>query len=313
MHRAGHKAENVLDTAACLRLDTVAFFLFLGQRIVAIALFVDVVLDVFRQFFSDFFRCVGAVGVEFPILFIDHLRADVAVVHRRRSRSVIQYDLALRVDLYVVFIPVMRFFPLDCPAGVHVLLRQFVRVFRPFFGRFALLDAVVFVLCVSLLRRVDKGHVNDRTLVRDDPHRFKITVEHGEKYVQSAALTQQLIEQPDRLCVRHLVSKRNAEKALKTQSVGNLVFDLIVRQIVRGHQNNDLEHHHVIERRSSGVAFPLLFQRVFQRRTERLEVYNVLLFKRISQFAQFVKLIVLGKPVQLHRFSLRSFGTPIVP
>ena len=109
-HEIGHKTENLLDKATSFRLDAIVFFLLRGQLVVAITLFVNNVLDVLRQFFGNFFGRISNVGVDILILFAHHFRTDVAVLNRRQRRSVIQNDLAFRIDLYMIFVSIVRFF-----------------------------------------------------------------------------------------------------------------------------------------------------------------------------------------------------------
>ena len=45
MHRYGHKSKDVFDTTTNFGFATVVFFLFFGQRLIAIAFFADFVLD----------------------------------------------------------------------------------------------------------------------------------------------------------------------------------------------------------------------------------------------------------------------------
>src|SRR5262249_17114429 len=48
------------------------------------------------------------------------------------------------------------------------------------------------------------------------------------------------------------------EKPHERQPVADLIFDLLVGQVVKSLQHQNLEHHHRIERLAAGVALPLL-------------------------------------------------------
>ena len=59
MHRHGHISEYVFDTTTNFGFTTVILLLFLGQGLVAVAFFTDLVADVFGHFLAN----VGTVGV----------------------------------------------------------------------------------------------------------------------------------------------------------------------------------------------------------------------------------------------------------
>ena len=72
MHRVGHETKNVFYSGSYFGFGIVGVFLFLGQRFVSVAFFVDMALAFFLlKILFYLFAPVGAVCMELFICFID--------------------------------------------------------------------------------------------------------------------------------------------------------------------------------------------------------------------------------------------------
>ena len=129
VHRAGHKAEYMLNPAAGFGFFSVVFLLLIAQRFAAIPFFTDTVFHMVGDIFAD----IGAVCINNFVFFGKKISELVAVMDICGRSGVIRDDLAVSVYLDMILISVMRFVVFLCPTGIRVLLRKFMRIFLPCF------------------------------------------------------------------------------------------------------------------------------------------------------------------------------------
>ena len=65
-------------------------------------------------------------------------------------------------------------------------------------------------------------------------------------------------EEPDRLCIGNTAVQRHIKKTHETQTIHDLIFHLVIAQIIQRLQNQYLEHHHHIKWSATGMAFALM-------------------------------------------------------
>ena len=112
-------------------------------------------------------------------------------------------------------------------------------------------------------------------------------VKTGEQVVDRLALAELLAEQPDCLGVRHLVAQPQPEEAHERQTVIDDKFGLIVGQIVKRLQHEDIEHQHRIEGRTATLCPIRPLQSLRQRLAEHLPRHDsVQLLQWITGCAQ---------------------------
>ena len=85
---------------------------------------------------------------------------------------------------------------------------------------------------------------------------------------------QALAEQPDRARVRHAVAEREPEEAHEGEPVVDEVLGPLVGQVVGRLDDQHLEHHHRIERRTAALRAIRVGQRRIERGPEQLEVHG---------------------------------------
>ena len=196
MHRAGHKSEHVLDSAAGFGFLSVAFLLLIGQRLAAIPFFADTVFHMVGDFFAD----IGTVRIYNFIFFGKEISEFVAVMHICGCGRIIRNDFAVGIYLDMILISVMRFVVFLSPTGIGVLLSKLIGIFFSFLGCFSILYPVVFIAAVALTRRIHKSGINDCSGMRDDAFGCKHSIELCEKLTNYTTLRQCVTEQPDRFC-----------------------------------------------------------------------------------------------------------------
>ena len=91
MHGHGHISEYVFDTTTNFGFTTVILFLLLGQRLVTVSFFADLVANVFGQFLAN----IGTVGV---YVFISDTSRNIAKVHTTPRRKISVPELYLELS-----------------------------------------------------------------------------------------------------------------------------------------------------------------------------------------------------------------------
>jgi hypothetical protein len=82
--------------------------------------------------------------------------------------------------------------------------------------------------------------------------------------------SQTFAEQPDRFRVGHRAVPVQPQKPHERQAVANLVFRLVVGQIVQRLQHQNLKHQNVVERRAASGVAVFALQCLLQRLAEIL-------------------------------------------
>ncbi len=65
-------------------------------------------------------------------------------------------------------------------------------------------------------------------------------------------------EEPDCLRIGNTAVKRHIQKTHKTQTIHDLIFHLVIAQIIQRLQNQYLEHHHHIKWSAAGITLVLM-------------------------------------------------------
>ena len=186
-------------------------------------------------------------------------------MHWRTGYAIVCYQLAVGITFYMVLISEMSFAVLLCPVCVYVFLSEFTFVFGLFLflGNHTVFDFFVLVPAVSLPRCV-----NYRTFVADQSFFFKVLVKHTEQCVYCFCFCKVILEFPDRLRIGDLIAKVYSQKSHKAHSVIDLIFCLIVWQVIQPLQYQYLEHHYHVIRRASSLSCVLLTTTLVQYAAE---------------------------------------------
>jgi len=102
-------------------------------------------------------------------------------------------------------------------------------------------------------------------------------VKQREHLLHLARLRQSLAIEPHRLGVGHPVPETQPEKPHEGQPVANLIFDLVIRKVVKRAQDQRLEHQNRVQRPASSAGFPRLVRLApdpLQSRPELLPRHN---------------------------------------
>jgi len=192
------------------------------------------------------------------------------------------------VDLYMVLVPVIVLSILLDPFCVGVLL--VFLVVAPVAGDIPVLYLLIFVTAVALFRRRHYGRVYYLAFPRAEALFPQETVELFKEFFLKAKFAELLPEKPYRLGVGHSAVEVKVKKTHERNAVFDLVLKRIVREVVEGLQNEDLEHQHHIERLASGTAFPFLFIYLSKFGTELLPWHKpVKFYERIAAVAEFLQ------------------------
>ena len=197
----------------------------------------------------------------------------------------------------------LRVFPR--PTRVSVFLRHFMRITRPVFRNFTLLNRLILVSRISLTRRVDKRRVYDRSGMRDQTFGFKLAIKLLKKNFYHTLLRQGIFEKPDRLRVWNSSAKRKTEETLKAYAICDLILCLLIRKIEKTFKNQYLEHENHVVGRTTGGAFALFTQSFHQNWTKYLKIDDIQFFERISELGKPQSLRFFAKKIGLHCEFLR--------
>jgi hypothetical protein len=256
------------------------------------------------------YRPVGAVGPHLVagIGFIQHLIELLAVVHGGIRLGVAADQLVLAVDTNVVLVAVEVLLVLLGPAGVLVFLGILGWLLLPTIWRLARFDRLILFAGVALLGRVDNGGVDDLATPRDVALGIEVAIEAFKQRLDQAGLGERLAKQPYRRGVGHDIFQSKSQKTHEREAVSDQVFDVVIGQIVKRLQHQDLEHHDGIERLAAGIALSLLGRKPHHRLNlgaEALEWYDgVKRLKRIAFGADRLQTLVEIVEAQLpHRVS----------
>jgi hypothetical protein len=144
----------------------------------------------------------------------------------------------------------------------------------PDLGDPALLDVFLLGIRVALLGGRDEARINDLAGHRDVACLADRQVKADEQRLDRPGLRQPLAERPDGLRIRHPVGQPEPEKAHEREPVVDQELGAVVAEIVLSLDDQDLEHHHRVERRPAALGAVAVSQRSLQLRPEHLEIHH---------------------------------------
>ena len=263
-------AEHVLYAASCARLPCVAFCLERGERFSAEALLADVLAVAFRQRVGTAYVAAVCPHVlaRIPVA-IQQLSVDVAVMDAGCRDDYVAYDLVLVVgdDMRLVAEGVCPV--LAAPAGIDILLCGLRGLFLPRLGFLPFLYGLVLVGLVALDRDVHDSGVDDGAAPGEQALLLEHPVELPEQFLPDARPYEHLAVVPYRLCVGYGPVEAQVQETHERQPVLDLVFHLVVGEVVEALQDENLQHETQAERLSARVAFDPAVRQVLRFRLEQ--------------------------------------------
>jgi len=178
---------------------------------------------------------------------VDPMDADMVFIAKHRNGQIGRF-----CRLGIGTFPDLGLGIFDRPARITVFLPDLGGL--PFLGNTALLGGNLLLLSVALLRCGNDGGVDDLPTHSQIASILECGIEAREQTVDCLGLHQPFAEQPDRGGIGHSAFQPDAQEALERQPVLDLEFGCLVRQRIQRLQNQDLEHEHRIERRSSALV-----------------------------------------------------------
>ena len=122
-----------------------------------------------------------------------------------------------------------------------------------------------------------------------------------EKFLCGTRLCQCITKQPDGLSIRYTIFQSKPEETHETHTIIDLIFYLIITQIVDSLQNQNFEHQETVIWRTPACTFGLFLQNSIQSGAKPLLIDGfVQSNKRISQFIQFFQSVFFVKKSKLH-------------
>ena len=117
------------------------------------------------------------------------------------------------------------------PAGICVLLA--LLRFAPIFNRrFSFFDRLVFIAGIALRGNSNNGCIDNLTLLRDKSRLGKKRIELVKQLPRELVFLQFRTEEPDCLRIGNTAVKHHIQKTHKTQTIYNLIFHLVIAQII---------------------------------------------------------------------------------
>ena len=290
-------AEHVLDSHPRFAFLAVALFLFRRERAASRPL-----LDQLRREAEQperrfrLLRDIGRVRVDILIrvAVVEQLLEHLAVVDRRVGHLVVADELMFSIDVDVVLVSEVRHLVLFRPTGVRVFLYSLVRT--PVFRRLAAFDLLVFLSRVALTRNLNEACVNNLALFRGETVRGNMLFKKIEQPAIKLGFGQGLFEKPDRFRVGHAVAEREAEESHERHTVEDLIFRLIVGQVVQRFEDRYFEHQDGVVGRSSRLALLLGRSDLFEQRSKHLPIDDFL--KPDERIARILKPLGSELPVE---------------
>jgi len=234
--------KHMLDPGTRLGDSGVAPLLTLGQRLVALALPLDLVpiTLVFQPVFARLGRVAPIrIDVQNRVEPVEHLVEVLAVVGAGRIGLDLADDLVLRVDVDGEFVAEVGLAVFLGPGRVNVLL--------PAFGRFpvcrhrTVLDPLVLLPAVTLLGRRHQGGVDDLAAASNEAPREQLCRHTVEEYLR-ARLPNPILKRPDGGAVGNVRCRGQTAEALVAHAIEQLILHLLVGQVVQALQDQDAHH-----------------------------------------------------------------------
>ena len=234
--------EHMLDPRPRPGDALVASLLAVGQRLVAMALALDLVAEaVFLQPGFPLRRRIAPVGIDVPARVgrIEDVVEVLAVVRARRVGLDLADDLVLRVDVDGELVAEVALAVFLGPGGVEVLLAPLGGL--PAGRHRALLNQRFLAPAVVLLGRRHQGRVNDLTTAGDEALFEQLRRDTVEQRL-CAGFADAVLEGPHRGAVGNVRCVRQPAEALVAHAIEQLVLHLLVRQVVQPLQDQDAHH-----------------------------------------------------------------------
>lgn len=257
-HASEYEPVNMLDPGADVRLLPVVPLLFIGERMVAVALLADDLLVSLRQgVLAVQITAVRMDSLHVVLVALGKLAVHVAVVHAGVGDHRLPHELVLHVHQCVELVAEVVLPTFLHPAGVGILLPQFVRDLFPFLGDIPLLDCPVFFGGIALARGLHDGGVNDGAFLGLVAGLLQYLVERPYQLVPGAGFLVLLEIVAYGVLVGYDTVQAHADKAHEGKSVLQLVFHLFEGKVVEMLEYQHLEHRARTEALAPGVAVAL--------------------------------------------------------
>ena len=186
-----------------------------------------------------------------------------------RSHDYVADDFVLVVSDDVCLVPEGVRSVLASPAGVDILLCELRRLTFPFLGNLVVLYDFVLVALVALDGNVHDGGVYDGAALGEQALLLEHPVELPEQFFPRLRPYEHLAVVPYRLGVGHGPVEAQAEEPHEREPVLDLVFHLVVGEVVEALQYEHLQHEPQAERLAAGIAVDVAFLEVLHLRLEQ--------------------------------------------
>ena len=183
---------------------------------------------------------------------------DLTVMHCRVRHLVTPHQLVTTVNIHVVLVSVVALAVLLCPPRIRILLGTPGRVVFPALRRLTFLDLCVLITAVALFGNRDDRSVDNLATHRQITLFFQIAVEVLKQGFDHPSVSQLFPVHPYRLGVRDFILKTQTQKPDEGKAVAKLIFNLVIRQVVKSTKNNRLEHHNSVPGLAPRIRLALL-------------------------------------------------------
>src|SRR5574344_395703 len=232
-HRLFHKAEDVFNKAACLRLFTILLFLLIRKWMISVSLLTNDRLHPV-PLHNGLLSFVAGIQIQFFALvaLIKQWLIAFGVMNVGGGCIILQYHLVplIRLGMHLRSVELLASFLR--PAGINVLVALLVGLVIPQLAPATFLDCLVLFACVALTRSHNETRINNPTFVELEPHFVKAGAEVIEKLVVDFTPCQHLFVVPDGFLVGNISHITDAKEVTKTGAVDNLILYLMVAQTV---------------------------------------------------------------------------------
>ena len=167
------------------------------------------------------------------------------------------HRLVPAVYIHVVPVTVMRLPVLPGPAGIGVLPRSFGGCAGPVLRDLAVPDGPVLIAGIVIARHRDNGRIQDLSAPGDIAPAGQKTVEAGKQALDRPRLRKSLAIEPDRLRIRDTILKAQPGKPHERKAVAHLIFDPVVRQVIKRARDRRPEHRYRVHRLAPRPGFAL--------------------------------------------------------
>jgi hypothetical protein len=308
-------AEHVLNPGARFGDALVTPLLALGQRLVTLALPLDLIPEalLFEPGFTRLGR-VAPVGIDVPtrVACIEDAAKVLAVVRTRRVGLDPANDLVFLVGVDRELVAEVALAVLLGPDGVDVLLPPLRRL--PVGGHRTLLDQFLLASAVVLLGGGDQGGVDDLTAARDETLPEQLRRDTVKERL-GTGFTDPVLEGPYRGAVRDVGRVRQSAEALVAHPVEQRVLHLLVGQVVQTLEHQDPHHGFGRVRRTPALRAHRARRNLIHLGRQRPKVdVRLDVGQRVAKRVELLAVVFVSEQVSLdggawfHRCRLRGSG-----